>query len=146
MTLKPVCSASKSLSNLTHTIVLTFYRQEHTTGTRKRVTKYSITTGTGVLRNHLLDHHADAWIAGCDKLNIPITAKSAQSKVKEYRTCHGQPPNTCESEQANPRRAFSQEAFVEAIVEFIVADDQVGGEFVSFNNLFICIITVDQCY
>lgn len=56
----------------------------------------------GVLWNHLLGHHANLWIAACDKLGIPITAKSAQRTVDEYRTRHQQQPDTNASEEANP--------------------------------------------
>ncbi|KAJ7831395.1 hypothetical protein B0H14DRAFT_3464096 [Mycena olivaceomarginata] len=44
---------------------------------------------------------ANAWVEGCDQLKIPIKAKEAAKFVDAYR-----------------------EAFVDAIVEFIVSDDQ----------------------
>ena len=54
------------------------FRQQHAMGTRKKNAKFSIKTGTGVLRRHLFEHHADKWIEGCDKLRIHITAKEAR--------------------------------------------------------------------
>ena len=93
-------------------------------GTRKKISTFSLKTGTGVLRRHLFEHHIDSWIEGCDKLRIPITAKEAQRAVTDYRRRKGQ-ANTNSTENAKPGRPFSQEAFVDAIVEFVVSDDQV---------------------
>ncbi|KAH9972298.1 hypothetical protein BGW80DRAFT_1173296 [Lactifluus volemus] len=75
------------------------------------------------MRRHLYDHHLDLWVPACDKLNISITAKEAQARVAEYRQRHGQ---TCPTDMTQPetRRKFSSKAFVDAIMEFIVADDQ----------------------
>ena len=93
-------------------------------GTRKKASTFSLKTATGVLRRHLYDHHADSWIEGCDKLRIPITAKDAQRAVLDYRRRNGQASaNNTDSSQT--RHPFSHEAFVDAIIEFVVADDQV---------------------
>ena len=100
------------------------FRQQHAMGTRKKATTFSVKTGTGVLRRHLYEHHANSWIEGCDKLHIPITAKEAQQVVSDYRHQNGQ-ASTNNTEDSETRRPFSNEAFVDAIVEFIVADDQV---------------------
>ena len=93
-------------------------------GARKKPATFSLKMGTGVLRKHLYEHHADLWIEGCDKLHIPITAKDAQRVVLDYQCQNGQASvNT--AEDSKMRRPFSHEAFVDAIIEFIVADDQV---------------------
>jgi hypothetical protein len=79
-----------------------------------------------VLRRHLYENHLDSWVLGCDKLDIPIAnSKEAQRYVAEYRKRHGQ-GNTNGPERTDERRRFSQEAFVDAVMEFIVADDQVS--------------------
>ncbi|KAH9920264.1 hypothetical protein B0H21DRAFT_668206, partial [Amylocystis lapponica] len=90
------------------------------------VKHYGLGTGTGPLRRHLYERHADDWISRCDQLHIPITAKEAQPAVADYRRRQGQ-NNTSTSHSGQPvlRRPFSNEAFVDAIIEFIVADDQV---------------------
>lgn len=92
---------------------------------RKKAKEFGLKTGTDVLRRHLYEEHPDSWISGCDRLHIPITAKGAQRAVTEYRNRQGQSTSHGSS---NPKvgRSFSQEAFVDAIVEFIVGDDQVG--------------------
>ncbi|KAJ7936657.1 hypothetical protein B0H13DRAFT_1469856, partial [Mycena leptocephala] len=88
-------------------------------------TKFSRTTSSGVLRKHLYEHHVDAWVEGCDKLKIPIKAKEAASHVDAYRVRkHQKTGATSNSEPGKKRTPFSQEAFVDAIVEFIVGDDQ----------------------
>jgi hypothetical protein len=110
-------------------------RQQIEAGNRKKPTLYSNGTGTGVMRRHLYDHHLDLWVPACDKLNISITAKEAQARVAEYRQRHGQ---TCPTDMTQPetRQKFSSKAFVDAIMEFIVADDQVGT-----TDFFLSLVT-----
>jgi hypothetical protein len=79
-----VCSASKSQILLLVSYLQYVQRQQVEMGTRKKPSKFSLKTGTGVLRRHLYEHHIDSWVAGCDKLHIPITAKDAQRCVTEY--------------------------------------------------------------
>ncbi|KJA23886.1 hypothetical protein HYPSUDRAFT_114830, partial [Hypholoma sublateritium FD-334 SS-4] len=67
------------------------------------------------------------WIDGCDKFKIPITAERAKGPVAQYRESRGDP--SAESAQAAGNRppdipAYSYEAFVDAITEFVIADDQ----------------------
>ncbi|TRM64927.1 hypothetical protein BD626DRAFT_536134 [Schizophyllum amplum] len=91
-------------------------------GARKKTTRYSSKTSTGVLRNHLLKLHTDAWIAACDKFDITIMADSAQPAVRKYRR-QGQAPLQPTVEEGH-RQAFSKEAFVDAICAWIAGDDQ----------------------
>ena len=95
------------------------------------VTWYGKNTSTTVRRNHLYKSHLSAWIAACDKLGIDITAKSAQNTIWNYWKQHNQV-----SSADNPEdlwKHFTPEAFVDAIVNFIVSDDQV----MSFCCVFI---------
>ncbi|KAJ6571335.1 hypothetical protein B0H19DRAFT_1346609, partial [Mycena capillaripes] len=66
------------------------------------------------------------WVEGCDQLKIPITAKDALPFVDAYRVRkHQKSGTTPNSDPAGKKRtAFLQEAFVDALVEFIVGDDQ----------------------
>jgi hypothetical protein len=95
------------------------YRNLHATNTRHGLSTFSKGTATGTLRRHLIDRHLREWVSGCDQLGIEITAKSAQVPVHEYR--HGNPPASV----SNDRKPYSKEAFMDAIVAFIVSDDQV---------------------
>jgi len=72
----------------------------------------------------------DAWVEGCDRLKIPIKAKEAARYVDEYLVRKYQTTSgTSTSEPGKKRAQFSQEAFVDAIVEWIVGDDQVSFSF-----------------
>ncbi|KAF7328561.1 HAT family dimerization domain-containing protein [Mycena venus] len=87
-----------------------FCKQRHAANPHIGTYKFSTNTSTGILRRHLYEHHVDAWVEGCDRLKIQIKAKEAAS--------------TSTSEPGKKREQFSQEAFVNAIVEWIVGDDQ----------------------
>ena len=60
-------------------------------------------------------------MSACDKAGVKITAKEATARVEAWR--RRQTGGSVE-ESERPRN-FSREAFVDAIVEWIVADDQV---------------------
>jgi hypothetical protein len=95
------------------------------------------TTSTSVLRRHLFESHLDLWIAACDNMKIKITAKEALPVIEAYR----QEPQKTQLEAARPE--FSKEAFLDALVEFIVADDQVS--FNSINIFFTNNVVVIEC-
>jgi hypothetical protein len=84
-----------------------------------------MSTGTGVKRQHLVDCHIDTWIYSCDRLKIPITAKGVQDAVCDYRMRQGQANSQPSTTDSITRSPFSQEAFINAIMNFIIADDQV---------------------
>ncbi|KAJ6495971.1 hypothetical protein C8R45DRAFT_926503 [Mycena sanguinolenta] len=80
---------------------------------------------TGVLRKHLYEHHLDVWVAGCDQLKIAIKAKEAKPFADDYRARREHTTaSTSDPKPQEKRTEFSQEAFVDTIVEFIVGDDQ----------------------
>lgn len=90
-------------------------------GQRKNIHDFAKGTGTTSLRKHLANEHIETWISICDKQNIKITATSIAKHVAAYRTEHGE---TTEPNYTT-RQKFSKEGFVDAIVEWMVADDQV---------------------
>ncbi|KAK6991690.1 hypothetical protein R3P38DRAFT_3227535 [Favolaschia claudopus] len=80
---------------------------------------------TDVLRKHIYTEHPNEWITGCARLNIQIIANEAQPAIQEYKRRQGHLSSNAEAAaQIKGRRLFSHEAFVDAIVEFIVGDDQ----------------------
>ncbi|KAK6996199.1 hypothetical protein R3P38DRAFT_2477759, partial [Favolaschia claudopus] len=101
-----------------------FCQQQHAANSHVKATDFGLKTGTGTLRKHLYDNHLDAWVAGCDRLKIPITAEEAQPFLADYRRRHGQSASETGSSKTKDRKPFSHEGFVNAIVEFIVGDDQ----------------------
>jgi hypothetical protein len=62
----------------------------------------------------------DSWVSACDDLKIEITAQEAQPILQNFRNL----PKKTSLEDSRPD--FSQETFVDALVEFVVADDQVN--------------------
>lgn len=104
-------------------------RKQVESGTRKNLSTFAWTTSSGILRRHLYENHIALWVAGCDDLKISITAKSALQPVADYRERQGFIGTTIP--EADTRQPFSHEAFIDAIVRFIVADDQVFKEHVS---------------
>lgn len=102
-------------------------RQEVIGGSRKacKVGTYSLSTGTSSLCKHLFDHHAEAWVTACDDMKIGITAKGFVNKVDSYHRGRSSLSSRANQHEKQSRHPFSQEAFVDAIAEFIVGDDQV---------------------
>ncbi|KAJ7701898.1 hypothetical protein B0H17DRAFT_924065 [Mycena rosella] len=84
-----------------------------------------MSTSSGVLCKHLYKHHLEAWVEGCDKLKYTIKAREAKQYVDEYRARKGGKTGTAPNPELDKnQQEFSQEAFVDALVEFIVGDDQ----------------------
>jgi len=90
-----------------------------------KVKGFGMLTGTSVKCQHLVDCHIDAWVSSCDQLKILITAKAVQDVVCNYRTRQGQAYSQPSSTYSITCSPFSQEAFVNAIMDFIIANDQV---------------------
>ena len=61
------------------------------------------------------------WVSICDKKGIKITASSVAKCVAAYHEECGQIPQT----DNTTCQKFSKKAFIDAIVEWMVADDQV---------------------
>lgn len=85
-------------------------------------------TSTSTLRAHLFNNHIGLWVEGCDKSKISITAEAAKGPVAHYRASKGQGFSVPLSSGGRPDdiREFSYETFVDAITQFIIADDQVN--------------------
>ncbi|PPQ71742.1 hypothetical protein CVT24_006506, partial [Panaeolus cyanescens] len=99
-------------------------------GPKPKAKVYGNKTSTTVLRKHLYSTHLDEWLESCNKLSIKITASddALKSAIQDYNHRHSLPNNE-DSHTGNQKsiplyRPFSQEAFVDAIVEWIIVDDQ----------------------
>jgi hypothetical protein len=92
-----------------------------------KIKVYGETTASSNLRKHLYHCHDDAWFASCEKLGIEITSrdKRLQSALADYRRRHGQVILKPLDDGPAPCSKFTPETFTDAIVEFIVANDQV---------------------
>lgn len=98
-------------------------RHSHTVNPTHEVFSYSFGTGVSTLRAHLVNEHIEQWVESCDKFKIPITAEAAKGPVANYRASGG--ASAPSSDRPPNIREYSYEAFVDAITEFIIADDQV---------------------
>jgi hypothetical protein len=87
------------------------------------VAAFGLKTATSTLRKHLAVEHPNDWISTCDKEHIEIKAYGVQEFIAKYRQEKGEQPPDAEG---RPRQPYSREGFVDAIVEWIVTDDQVN--------------------
>jgi hypothetical protein len=94
------------------------------------------------MRKHLYSHHLDAWVKACDDLKIKISAREAQQPVNVYQRKQGDRVNGLTEVQLVELPDFLREVFLDALVDFIVADDQVR-MLISF--LLDLILTIPQC-
>jgi hypothetical protein len=99
---------------------------------RHMVHKYGSSTSTGTLQKHLYTYHIQDWISECERLQIRITAKDALAAIATFQGTQGQT-------QTQQRLKFTQERFINALAEFIVAKDQV---FLIFLLIFLFIILI----
>ena len=116
----------------------TCYRHVHESNLDHTVADFSLETSTSNLRKHLYNEHLDQWVTSCDNLGIEITTQAALPFVKKFR----QEPADTPLESERPK--YTKEAFVEAILEFIVGDDQVCAYFLI--SIKINISLGYQCY
>jgi hypothetical protein len=89
-----------------------------------------MSTSTGTLRKHLYTCHIQAWVAGCERLNLTVRAKDAVQAIAAFQGVNSGPSHT------EPRPQFTQERFVNALASFIVASDQVCLFFYFIFKLF----------
>ena len=91
--------------------------------------EYAVSTTTGVLRDHLERFHALEYIDACEKNGWPVKIKALVD------------PQTVPFRDAL-RPAFMIARFKSALVNWIVADDQVG--YISFGSFFPPLTSTSQ--
>ncbi|KAF9537664.1 hypothetical protein CPC08DRAFT_597493, partial [Agrocybe pediades] len=68
------------------------------------------------------------WVDACDRLNISITASTVDKAIDTYRLKQGHVVSGTSKSDGNERPSdipeYSFEALVDAITQFIIADDQ----------------------
>ncbi|KAH9169296.1 hypothetical protein EDB89DRAFT_2244762 [Lactarius sanguifluus] len=82
-----------------------------------KVHAYRSTTATGSLRSHLLNHHAEEWVAECQRLKIELRGKEGGEAVARVTGVSAE-------RQAERHTPFTQDNFFDGLVQFIVATDQ----------------------
>ena len=98
-------------------------RHEHASGNQKCVHSFGLNTGTTTLRRHLVSEHIGDWVTSCDKLGIKITAEMVTNEVTNFQGESEQ--SECNANMKPEHRNYSHEAFVHAILAWVVTDDQV---------------------
>jgi hypothetical protein len=84
-----------------------------------------------------MKYHLDSWVLACDNSKIEITTKDALQAIETHR----QQPQKTQLEAT--RQQFSKDTFLDTLVEFIVADDQVSLYLIVY--LFTDFSTVLKC-
>ena len=93
-----------------------------------RVHLYSETTATGTLQAHLLNNHLDEWVGKCQSRDVVLKGKEGEEALEKFT---GLPLQR----QAQACVPFSQEAFLDGLVDFTVATNQVFSFLFVFTNL-----------
>lgn len=121
------------VSNLQQNLhwVLTIHRHLHACNSEHKWTKFKSSSLMSTLQVHLAWFHLDDWVKHCDKEGIPTKWKETEAAVNSYQWKHSQ--NSGTNSQLGEQKHFSNKAFVDALAEFIIQDDQV------WLNLFFTI-------
>jgi hypothetical protein len=79
-----------------------------------QVATFGSSTGISNLRLHLVNIHLEEWTKSCADMGIPITAAIALNKLQGNET------------EITEHPMYSKEAFVDALVDFVVGNDLVS--------------------
>ena len=105
-----------------------FHRKCHQNNHSIKVHPSAESTASGPLHAHLLNRHAQEWVEACQEQNIALRGKEGEEALAKVS---GVPVN-CQAEVQAP---FTQDNFLDALVQFIVGTDQVFFSF-SFSLFF----------
>jgi hypothetical protein len=81
----------------------------------------------------LYTQHIEKWISECERLQLTIRAKDALEAIAKFQ-------GTRVESQTEQRLKFTQESFINALAEFIVATDQV------YSYIFYSIFITNNAY
>jgi hypothetical protein len=95
-------------------------RELNTADATHPIAKFGLRTATGTLRKHLQSLHLAAWVQECDVMGITIKTNAAQLAAEGLRGL-----DTAAWADLKSRTPYTNEGFVDAIVEFIIGDDIV---------------------
>lgn len=73
---------------------------------------------SGPLCSHLLNHHAEEWVQDCQKQNIALRGKEGEVALAKVT-------GVSVDRQAEAQVPFTQDNFLDALVQFVVATGQV---------------------
>jgi hypothetical protein len=118
-----ILQVSQSFSQICKEFNL-IYRHANKADPTHYIFTFSLTTSMSNLQKHLYTEHIKKWIDSCQKFNIRITTAAALEAIREYY----KEPAVTPLESEHPQ--YSKEAFIDAIVDFVVGDDLV--QFLSY--------------
>jgi hypothetical protein len=101
-----------------HIFADNFHRKLHQNNGAIKVHRYAESTASGPLRFHLLSHHVEEWVQECQQKNIALRGKEGEEALAKVT---GVPVDR----QAEAQVPFTQDNFLDGLVQFIVATDQV---------------------
>lgn len=115
---------------MTYVLIACIHRLWKAEGKQGPFNDYGRTTGTTNYCEHLRKYHLKPWIESCVAQNIPLTSVAAQKALQEYKEKYvadteGPQSGAVPSSGDTPSTPLSHEAMVDAIMEHIIADDEV---------------------
>lgn len=114
-----VLQVRKKLAWFSMSRMYLFSRKEYAANPKHEIISYALGTGVTTVERHFIENHVTDWVTGCEDAKIRIPSSKGQAAARKF---HRLPPAT-DLETARPK--FSKEAFVDALTEFVVGDDQV---------------------
>lgn len=72
-----------------------------------------------------MDHHMKNWAEACNQLSIKLTAKAAITHIAVYHVELDTAEVLINSNPQPERISFTSEAFVNALCDWVISDDQV---------------------
>ena len=97
---------------------------EYTADKCIHVKDFATGSGSSTLWRHLAGEHINLWISIWEQKGINITTKLVADKIEAYCTSHGESFDLGLGSCSTWQR-YSREAFVDAILAWIVTDEQV---------------------
>ena len=94
-------------------------RKEHAANPKHEIASYALGTGITTVERHFIKNHVADWVTACKDAQIRIPSSKGQAAARKY---HRLPPAT---DLETDRPKFSKSAFVDALTEYVVGDDQV---------------------
>ena len=117
--------------NFSHIFADNFHRKLRASGVAIKIHRYKDSTASGPLRSHLLNHHAEEWVQDCQKQNIALRGKEGEAALAKVT-------GVSVDRQAEAWVPFTQDNFLDVLVQFVVATDQVF--------LFFSLFLVLKCF
>ncbi|KAN0124669.1 hypothetical protein V8E53_015705 [Lactarius tabidus] len=95
------------------------------TDDQSQVKTFGKKTGSSNLREHLVDSHRNEWVKKCLERGLTIRGRDGLAAKAAYEAeQHGGYLTSPPELSSDDRPQFGREAFVDSLVEWIVADDQ----------------------